>query len=112
VDASGEIAIAGCPLKKKACGVDAACNCGAPVVPAFKRAADAIEADPTKSNRQIAEEIGVSEGLSVALDNVLQTQHLTTPPPSTIRPRATFGMIRGRDRPRARSHEKALNGRK
>jgi hypothetical protein len=30
------------------------------VVPAFKRAADAIAANPEKSNRQIAEETGVS----------------------------------------------------
>jgi hypothetical protein len=55
-------AIAGCPLKKKACGVDAACNCGAPVVPAFRRAEEAIKADPTKSNRQIADELGIDEG--------------------------------------------------
>jgi hypothetical protein len=36
------------------CGVDAACNWGAPVVPAFKRAMDAINANPEKSNRMIA----------------------------------------------------------
>jgi hypothetical protein len=39
----------------------ASCNCGAPVVPAFKRAEDAIKANPEKSNRQIAEETGVGK---------------------------------------------------
>jgi hypothetical protein len=39
----------------------ASCNCGAPVVPAFKKAADAIKANPTKSNRQIAEDLGVGK---------------------------------------------------
>lgn len=46
------------------CGatVDAACDCGVPYMPAGQRAAAAIEANPHKSNRAIAEEIGVSEG--------------------------------------------------
>jgi hypothetical protein len=48
-------------LRCNECGVDASCNCGAPVVPAFKRAEDAIKANPNRSNRAIAEEAGVSE---------------------------------------------------
>jgi hypothetical protein len=45
-----------------ACGVDAGCNCGAPVIPTWQRAAEAKAANPTKSNRQIAEDLGISEG--------------------------------------------------
>ena len=46
-----------------ACGreVNAACTCGAPYVPKKQRAAEAIAANPQKSNRAIADEIGVSE---------------------------------------------------
>jgi hypothetical protein len=40
---------------------DAACNCGAPLVPAWQRAAAAIAANPLKSDRAIAEELGVSD---------------------------------------------------
>lgn len=45
------------------CGAttNAACNCGVAYVPASQRAAEAITADPTKSNRAIADQIGVSE---------------------------------------------------
>jgi transposase-like protein len=42
-------------------GVDASCNCAVAPVPAFKRAADAIAANPGMSNTQIAEKAGVSE---------------------------------------------------
>lgn len=44
------------------CGatVDAACDCGAPYAPAGDRAAAAVAANPQKSNRAIADEIGVS----------------------------------------------------
>lgn len=44
-----------------ACGAEAnaSCNCGKPYLPAKKRAAEAIAANPQKSNRAIAEEIGV-----------------------------------------------------
>lgn len=42
-----------------ACGIDAGCNCGAPLMSKAQRAAEAIAADPRKSDRAIAEEIGV-----------------------------------------------------
>jgi predicted amidophosphoribosyltransferase len=46
------------------CGAEAnaSCNCGKPYVPKKQRAAEAIAANPQKSNRAIAEEIGVAEG--------------------------------------------------
>lgn len=49
-------------LQCSACGATAraACNCGAPYVPAGKRAAEAVAANPEKSDRAIAEETGVS----------------------------------------------------
>lgn len=45
------------------CGADGegSCNCGASYVPAGQRAADAISKNPGKSDRAIAEEIGVSD---------------------------------------------------
>lgn len=45
------------------CGatVDAACDRGAPYMPAGQRAAAAIAANPQMSNRAIAEETGISE---------------------------------------------------
>lgn len=42
------------------CGVDAGCNCGAPLVSKAERAAAAIAANPGKSDRAIASEIGSS----------------------------------------------------
>jgi hypothetical protein len=50
-------------LRCEGCGTlaDAACGCGLPYVPASKRAEDAIAANPQKSNRAIADEVGVSE---------------------------------------------------
>lgn len=44
------------------CGsmADAACDCGSPYIPAKVRAAEAIAANPTKSDRAIAADIGVS----------------------------------------------------
>ena len=47
-----------------ACGttVDAGCDCGAPYLPAGQRAAAAVAANPQRSNRAIADEIGVDEG--------------------------------------------------
>lgn len=44
------------------CGsmADATCDCGSPYIPAAARAAKAIVANPEKSNRTIANEIGVS----------------------------------------------------
>lgn len=44
-----------------ACGVsaDAACDCGAPYLPAGERAKQAIEANPQKSDRAIAAELGI-----------------------------------------------------
>lgn len=42
------------------CGIDAGCNCGAPLMSKAQRAAEAIAANPRKSDRAIADEIGVS----------------------------------------------------
>lgn len=46
-----------------ACGseANASCNCGKPYVPKRQQAREAIEANPRKSNRAIADEIGVGE---------------------------------------------------
>jgi hypothetical protein len=41
-----------------ACGVDAGCNCGAPLMSKAQRVRESIEADPNKSNKQIARETG------------------------------------------------------
>jgi hypothetical protein len=46
-------------LTAVACGVDAACNCGAPVIPAWQRSQEFEAANPEKSDRMIAAEIGV-----------------------------------------------------
>jgi hypothetical protein len=48
-------------LRCSECGAaaKAACNCGAPYIPAGQLAAKAIAANPQKSTRAIAEEIGV-----------------------------------------------------
>lgn len=43
------------------CGAAASCDCGAKMVPAGTRAAAAIAANPGKSDRAIAAEIGVSD---------------------------------------------------
>ena len=43
-----------------ACGVDAACNCGAPIISARERAARAIAANPEKSDRALAAEVDVA----------------------------------------------------
>jgi hypothetical protein len=50
-------------LSCSACGAEAnaSCSCGKPYVPARERAAEAVAAHPDKSNRVIAEEIGVDE---------------------------------------------------
>jgi hypothetical protein len=50
-------------LQCSACGAEAnaSCNCGKPYVPARQRAADAIQANPDKSDRAIAGEIGVGK---------------------------------------------------
>jgi hypothetical protein len=40
---------------------NASCNCGKPYLPATVRAAEAIKANPQKSNRAIADEAGISE---------------------------------------------------
>jgi hypothetical protein len=59
------------PLKRRstaqlscsACGAcsDAACDCGAPYLPAGDIAARAIKANPKRSDRSIAEEVGVNQ---------------------------------------------------
>jgi hypothetical protein len=43
------------------CGAEAnaSCNCGKPYVPKKQRAAEAIAANPQKSDRAIAEELGI-----------------------------------------------------
>jgi hypothetical protein len=48
-------------LQCSACGAEAnaACNCGKPYVPASVKAAEAVKANPEKSDRAIAKEIGV-----------------------------------------------------
>lgn len=48
-------------LECSSCGAkaDASCNCGAPYVPAGERAAAAVAANPEKSDRAIAAELGV-----------------------------------------------------
>lgn len=45
------------------CGsmADATCDCGSPYIPARERAAEAIAANPARSNVAIAREIGVNE---------------------------------------------------
>jgi hypothetical protein len=48
-------------FERGACGVDAGCNCGAPLISKGQRAAEAIKANPAMSNRKIAEEAGVDE---------------------------------------------------
>jgi hypothetical protein len=47
----------------ESCGAEAnaACNCGVPYLPKAVRAAEAIEANPEKSDRAIAKELGVSD---------------------------------------------------
>jgi hypothetical protein len=49
-------------LECQACGAtaDASCDCGAPYLPAGQRAVAAIKANPGKSDRAIAAQIGVS----------------------------------------------------
>jgi DNA-binding transcriptional MocR family regulator len=48
-------------MQCSACGAvgTAACDCGAPYLPPAAIAANAIAADPNKSNRAIAEELGI-----------------------------------------------------
>ena len=50
-------------LKCSQCGADGegTCQCGATYVPAGARAAEAVAANPRKSDRAIAEETGVSD---------------------------------------------------
>jgi len=50
-------------LACSACGAEAnaSCNCGKPYEPKLQRAADAVAEHPEKSNRAIAEQIGVDE---------------------------------------------------
>jgi hypothetical protein len=50
-------------LECSLCGAstNAACECGAPYVPAGARAAAAVAADPEKSDRALATEVGVSK---------------------------------------------------
>jgi hypothetical protein len=43
------------------CGVDAGCNCGAPMMSKAQRAAEAIASNPQMSDRAIAQETGISQ---------------------------------------------------
>jgi hypothetical protein len=60
-------------IQCSACGAisTAACGCGAPYIPAFKRAAKAITEAPKKSDRAIAAEIGVNRRTVVKARNQL-----------------------------------------
>jgi hypothetical protein len=60
---STEYTIAVQRMMCSACGAEAnaSCDCGKPYVPAKLRAAEAIAANPQKSNRAIADDIGVGE---------------------------------------------------
>ncbi len=51
-------------LECSTCGApgEGSCNCGTPYLPAGARAAEAVKANPGKSDRAIAEEVGVSLG--------------------------------------------------
>lgn len=44
-----------------ACGVDAGCNCGAPLMSKSQQAAEKLMANPNRSDRSIAAEIGMSQ---------------------------------------------------
>jgi hypothetical protein len=44
-----------------ACGGDRECDCSAPAIPKTQRAIEAIKADPDRSDRAIAKDIGVSQ---------------------------------------------------
>jgi hypothetical protein len=54
-----------------ACGVDAGCNCGAPLMSKAQRAAEAISANPRLSDGAIAREIGVDHKTVGAARNFL-----------------------------------------
>jgi hypothetical protein len=75
-------------------GKDAGCGCGVMVIAKSERAAAAKLADPTKSNRTIASELGISH---TAINNAIKSGgkrfHLKTAPPSTTTPRVRCGMI-------------------
>jgi DNA-binding Lrp family transcriptional regulator len=43
-----------------ACGADRSCNCNAPAIPKGQQAIEALKANPEKSDRAIAKEIGAS----------------------------------------------------
>jgi hypothetical protein len=51
------------PVVCAGCGVEAnaACNCGVAYAPKVVRAAEAIKANPQKSDRAIAEELGINQ---------------------------------------------------
>jgi hypothetical protein len=70
--------------------VSAACDCGAPYLSPFDLAAQAVKADPEKSNRAIAAEIGVSN------QTVMRARKAATAPNGAVEKR------RGRDVKRRR----------
>jgi hypothetical protein len=49
-----------------ACGTDRVSNCNAPAIPKAQRAIEALKANPEKSNRAIAAEIGASDILGAS----------------------------------------------
>lgn len=58
-----------------ACGEDASCNCGAPLMSKAQRAAEAVSANPSRSDRAIAKEIGVDHKTVGAARNFLTGEH-------------------------------------
>lgn len=60
-EALGKLQVARLECSRCGAEVDAACTCGAPYVPAGARAAVAVAANPGKSDRAIADEIGVGK---------------------------------------------------
>lgn len=66
-----------------ACGEDASCNCGAPLMSKAALIRDALEADPDKPNKQIAREIGAEPHHVRRERKKLEGDH--GPPPLTIR---------------------------
>lgn len=61
------------------CGAEAnaSCNCGKPYVPKKQRATDAVAANPQRSNRAIAADIGVSDDTVARARNELGAAHAT-----------------------------------
>lgn len=81
------------------CGAvaEAACGCGCEYVPAWKRAAEAVVANPDKSDRMIAQETGISR-------MTINRARAATVPDVTVDKRV------GRDGKKRRKAQKNVNG--